>query len=207
MAGSKPFAKYEWQIAWAYLRAKRQDGGISIMTLISFLGITLAVFALIVTLAVRSGFRYEFVKTILGANAHISIYNPSYLSQNGISNRLIKNYDNLIDNMSSLTDINLVAPIVKGQVMATKGSNNLGVEVFGIRSNDLKKVPLIANPKLAIGKINNFNNGVAIGSGIARQLHLIPGDKLKLISPDGLKTAFGTVHLVYKILKWFIFSK
>ena len=206
MVGSKPFAKYEWQIAWAYLRTKRRDGGISIMTLISFIGITLAVFALIVTLAVRSGFRYEFVRTILGANAHISIYNPTYLSLNGISSRLIKNYDNLTNNMTSLANVSLAAPIVKGQVMATKGSNNLGVELFGIRSNDLKKVPLIANPKLAIGKIANFNNGVAIGSGIARQLQLIPGDKLKLISPDGLKTAFGTAPRVQDFEIVYIFE-
>ena len=206
MVGSKPFAKYEWQIAWAYLRTKRRDGGISIMTLISFLGIALAVFALIVTLAVRSGFRYEFVKTILGANAHISIYNPTYLNQDGTSSRLIKNYDKLTKHMTSLTNVILAAPIVKGQVMAASGSNNLGVEVFGIKPNDLNKVPLIANPKLAIGKITNFNEGVAIGSGIARQLQLIPGDKIKIISPDGLKTAFGTTPRVQNFEVIYIFE-
>ena len=93
MTGSKSFAKYEWQLAWAYLRTKRRDGGISIMTLISFFGITLAVFSLIVTLAVRSGFRYEFLQTILGANAHISVYNPVDLSKDSSNNRVIINYD------------------------------------------------------------------------------------------------------------------
>lgn len=204
--GSKPFAKYEWQIAWAYLRTKRRDGGISIMTLISFLGITLAVFALIVTLAVRSGFRHEFVKTILGANAHISIYNPTYLNQDGSSSRLIINYEKLTKDMTFLTEVNLVAPIVKGQVLAASGMNSLGVEVFGIKPNDLNKIPLIANPKVAIGKISNFNKGVAIGSGIARQLLLVPGDKVKIISPGGLKTAFGTTPRVQNFEVVYIFE-
>ncbi|MGA1615045.1 MAG: ABC transporter permease, partial [Lutimaribacter sp.] len=61
-------------IAWRYLRARRAEGGVSVMTWISLLGITLAVFALIATLAVRSGFRAEFVDTILGANAHVTVY-------------------------------------------------------------------------------------------------------------------------------------
>ncbi len=52
-----PFAPFEWMIAWRYLRARRAEGGVSVMTWISLIGITLAVFALIATLAVRAGFR------------------------------------------------------------------------------------------------------------------------------------------------------
>ena len=59
-----PFASYEWKIAWRYLRAKRAEGGVSVMTWISLIGITLAVFALVATLSVRSGFRTEIVDTI-----------------------------------------------------------------------------------------------------------------------------------------------
>ena len=193
MTGSKSFAKYEWQLAWAYLRTKRRDGGISIMTLISFFGITLAVFSLIVTLAVRSGFRYEFLQTILGANAHISVYNPVDLSKDSSNNRVIINYDNLVKNISSLKNVKLAAPIINGQIMVASESNNLGVEVIGIQPDDLKQIPLIANPKLEVGDLSEFNNGVAIGSGIARKLHLLPGDEIKLISPKELNTAIHTV--------------
>ena len=70
----RPLSSYERMIAWRYLRATRAEGGISVMTWISLIGITLAVFALIATLAVRSGFRAEFVDTILGANAHVTVY-------------------------------------------------------------------------------------------------------------------------------------
>ncbi|MFT5968415.1 MAG: lipoprotein-releasing system permease protein, partial [Yoonia sp.] len=78
MAGkTAPFAKFEWMIAWRYIRAKRAEGGVSIMTWISLIGVTLAVFALIATLSVRSGFRAEFVDTILGSNAHVAVYRQS----------------------------------------------------------------------------------------------------------------------------------
>ena len=74
MAGkTAPFAKFEWMIAWRYMRAKRETGGVSIMTWISLIGVTLAVFALIAVLAVRSGFRADFVDTIVGASAHLTV--------------------------------------------------------------------------------------------------------------------------------------
>ena len=89
----KPFNKFEWMIAIRYLRSKRSDGGISAMTWISLIGISLAVFALIATLAVRSGFRTEFVNTILGANAHASIYNSPYINNDGVIVSGFSNYD------------------------------------------------------------------------------------------------------------------
>ena len=54
-----PFSRFEWMIAWRYLRARRAEGGVSVMTWISLIGITLAVFALIATMSVRAGFRAE----------------------------------------------------------------------------------------------------------------------------------------------------
>ena len=206
MTISKPFAKYEWQLAWAYLRAKKRDGGISTMTIISFFGITLAVFALIATLAVRSGFRHEFLKTILGANSHVSIYNPSYISKNGSKSRLIKNYDEMVDSISLIEEVNLVSPVLKSQVMATANDKNLGVQIIGLPPEHLTKISLISNPKIALGDISNFHEGIAIGSGIARELQIMPGDSVKLISPNGLKTAFGTVPKVEVFEVTFIFE-
>ena len=59
MASPAPFSRYEFMIAWRYLRARRAEGGVSVMTWISLIGIALGVMALIATLAVRSGFRAE----------------------------------------------------------------------------------------------------------------------------------------------------
>ena len=188
----KPFNKFEWMIAIRYLRSKRSDGGISAMTWISLIGISLAVFALIATLAVRSGFRTEFVNTILGANAHASIYNSPYINNDGVIVSGFSNYDITTNEISKIKGVLSVSPVVKGQVMANANGQNQGVEVFGSKLSDIKKLPLIATPELSKGSIENFDKGIAIGSGVARSLGLEIGDVITLISPDGVKTAFGT---------------
>ena len=187
-----PFARFEWMIAWRYIRAKRAEGGVSIMTWISLVGITLAVFALIATLAVRSGFRAEFVDTILGANAHVTVYNRLEVSETGASSRTIANYDELAAAVAAVPGVTRVAPLIKGQVMANNPSNNVGVEVFGITLDNLKTIPRIVQPEEARGNIDRFYDGVAIGSGVARELGVTVGDRIKIISPNGVRTAFGT---------------
>ncbi|MEL7212930.1 MAG: lipoprotein-releasing ABC transporter permease subunit [Pseudomonadota bacterium] len=193
MAGkTAPFAPFEWMIAWRYLRAKKAEGGVSTMTWISLIGITLAVFALIATLAVRSGFRAEFVDTILGANAHVTVYNTTVVNEFGVQSRTIDDYEDMAERIRAIPGVTRVAPLVKGQVMANAGQNNSGVQVFGISAEDLNTIPRVANPEEFQGDIARFNEGVAIGSGVARELGLRLGDPIKLISPHGVKTAFGT---------------
>ncbi|OSQ44567.1 lipoprotein-releasing ABC transporter permease subunit [Marivita geojedonensis] len=187
-----PFAPFEWMIAWRYLRARRAEGGVSVMTWISLIGITLAVFALIATLAVRSGFRAEFVDTILGSNAHVTVYYTQQTDEFGRSSRTIADYETLAQAVGSVPGVTRAAPLVKGQVMATANSRNAGVEVFGIALEDLATIPRIADPDNARGELTRFSEGIAIGSGVAREIGVTLGDKVKLISPDGVKTAFGT---------------
>ncbi|NCV11188.1 MAG: FtsX-like permease family protein [Rhodobacteraceae bacterium] len=201
-----PFSKYEFMIAWRYLRSKRTEGGVSTMTWISLIGITLAVFALIATLAVRSGFRTEIVDTVLGANAHVTIYRlPQTTGQNQV-NRSIQNYEQLADILRSVEGVKRAAPLIKGQVMANANSTNAGVEVFGISQGNLMDLRRIVDPETVIGRVDDFANGVAIGSGVARALGVGVGDQIKLISPDGVKTAFGTSPRVKSFPVSFIFS-
>ena len=87
------------------------------MTVISLIGISLAVAAMIIVLAVRAGFRAEFVDTILGANAHISVYENTYDPESGITNRVIADYDQLAQDLAQLPAITRAAPQVRGQVM------------------------------------------------------------------------------------------
>ena len=186
-----PFAAYEWMIALRYLRAKRAEGGVSAMTWISFIGITLAVFALIATMAVRSGFRAEFVDTILGANAHVTVYKAATVNADGQMDRGIYEYEAIAKALRKVPGVQRVAPLVKGQVMASNSGRNAGVQVFGITLDNLLTLPRIARPETYSGDINRFQSGIAIGSGVARELGVIVGDRIKLMSPDGVKTAFG----------------
>lgn len=187
-----PFAPFEWMIAWRYLRARRAEGGVSVMTWISLAGITLAVFALIATLAVRSGFRAEFVDTILGANAHVTIYNLGEVSETGQVDRTIPDYAEMATRVAGVEGVTRVAPLVRGQVMANMRQQNAGVEVYGIALEDLKTIPRIAGSENARGDIDRFDEGIAIGTGVAQTLGAEVGDIIKLISPNGVKTAFGT---------------
>ena len=201
-----PFSKYEFMIAWRYLRSKRTEGGVSTMTWISLIGITLAVFALIATLAVRSGFRTEIVDTVLGANAHVTVYRlPQTTGQNQVD-RSIQNYQQLADILRSADGVLRAAPLIKGQVMANANSTNAGVEVFGISPDNLMDLRRIVDPETVIGRVDDFAKGVAIGSGVARALGVGVGDQIKLISPDGVKTAFGTSPRVKSFSVSFIFS-
>ena len=161
------------------------------MTWISFIGITLAVFALIATMAVRSGFRAEFVDTILGANAHVTVYKAATVNADGQMDRGIYEYETIAKALRKVPGVQRVAPLVKGQVMASNSGRNAGVQVFGITLENLLTLPRIARPETYSGDINRFQSGIAIGSGVARELGVIVGDRIKLMSPDGVKTAFG----------------
>ena len=197
-----PFSRFEWMIAWRYLRAKRAEGGVSVMTWISLIGITLAVFALIATLAVRAGFRAEFVDTILGANAHVTVYSTARQNADGMTISGFAQDSGIEKTLLAVPGVTRAAPLVKGQVMAAGADRNLGAEVFGIALADLKTIRRVGIGADAYGDIEQFDQGIAIGSGIARELGITVGDRLRLISPNGAKTAFGTSPRVnaYKVV-------
>ena len=192
MAQTAPFAKFEWMIAWRYIRAKRAEGGVSVMTWISLIGVTLAVFALIVTLAVRSGFRAEFIDTILGANAHVTVYQRNVIAGTNQFSRTISDYETLAGALRDVEGVTRAAPLVRGQVMANRNNRNAGVDVYGITLDNLRTIPRIAAPREAAGSIDRFEAGIAIGSGVASEIGASVGDRIKLISPNGVRTAMGT---------------
>lgn len=203
---TRPFAAFEWMIAWRYLRARRAEGGVSAMTWISLIGIALAVFALIATLAVRSGFRAEFVDTVLGANAHATISYTAQVGDNGQMSRSIADYTALAERLLQVPGVIDAAPLIKGQVMASHAGRNAGVEVYGISYDDLLDIPRIAHSDRARGDITRFNDGIAIGEGVARELNARIGDRIRVISPEGVQTAFGTSPRINAYEVVYIFS-
>ena len=203
-----PFAPFEFLIAWRYLRARRAEGGVSVMTWISMIGITLGVAALIATLAVRAGFRAEFVDTILGSNAHVTVYSApmEVVEGSGVYSSLMRDYAERAARIAAVPGVTRAAPLVRGQVMASAGSHSNVAEVYGIAEEDLRTIPRVANPETALGSLDQFSEGIAIGSGLARELGVGLGEKLKLISPDGAKTAFGTSPRVSAYTVTYIFT-
>ncbi len=206
MATPAPFSRYEFLIAWRYLLAKRADGGVSVMTWISLIGITLAVAALIITLAVRSGFRDEFVTTILGANAHVTIYNMAVQNEAGQITRTMDDFEARAERLRSVPEVVRAAPLVKGQVMAVHRDENTGLEVFGIAADDLLQIPRINDPETGIGDLANFGSGIALGREAARSLNVAVGDVVRFISPNGVRTAFGTSPRVGEFPVVYVFN-
>ncbi len=206
MATTSPFSRFEFMIAWRYLRARRAEGGVSVMTWISLIGITLAVFALIATLAVRAGFRAEFVDTILGANAHVTVYSAGTADEAGNLVRGFADYEAISGRLLAIPGVVRAAPLIKGQVMATSGEATLGAEVFGMRAGDLATIPRIGIGSGAVGDLATYDTGIAIGSQLARELGLGLGDRVRLISPQGTKTVLGVSPRVNAYTVVYIFT-
>ena len=207
MAGStRPFAAFEFMIAWRYLRARRAEGGVSVMTWISLIGIALGVMALVATLAVRAGFRAEFVDTILGANAHVTVYKPYYENAEGVTTKALVGYDAMAGRLAAVPGVVRAAPMVRGQAMVTFGDRSNVAEVFGLTADNLRAIPRVGGSDQSLGDVGAFDTGIAVGSGIARDLGLMPGDKVKLIQPNGTRTALGTSPRVNVYEVVYIFS-
>lgn len=191
-----PFSGFEFMIAWRYLRARRAEGGVSVMTWISLIGITLAVFALIATMAVRAGFREEFVNTILGANAHVTVYTTGQVDADGQLMRGFPDTGTIDAALAAVPGVVDAAGVVRGQVMVSDGEDNSGAEVYGMRPEDFSAIPAMHEGGDDLGEIADFEQGVALGSGIARELGVTVGDRVRLISPNGVKSALGSTPRV-----------
>lgn len=207
-AYTAPFSRFEFLIAWRYLRARRAEGGVSVMTWISLIGIMLGVAALIITLAVRAGFRAEFVDTILGANSHVTIYDSpkEIVPGSGVYSSLMQDYKAKVAKIRKIPGVTGAIPQIRGQAMVTFNDRSNVGEVIGIALDDLKTLPRIADPKTGLGNIEEFGQGIAMGSEMARELGVGVGDKIRMIQPNGAKTAFGTSPRVNAYTVVYIFN-
>jgi len=184
-------------MAFRYLRARRQEGFISVIAWFSLLGITLGVATLIIVMSVMNGFREELLTRILGLNGHITI--------NGPSEKLFSS-KSLIPKIKPIQGITSITQMIEGQVMVTARGVAQGAVVRAISEKALKNRKIISN-NIQKGDLKNFGttNNLLIGDRLARKLGVTIGDPITLISPKGLITAFGTVPRMktYKIAATF----
>lgn len=179
------FSAFERWVAFRYLRARRQEGFISVTAWFSFLGIALGVAALIIVMSVMNGFRHELLNKIIGMNGHLAIY-----SNTGT----LPDFDPLTDAVKKIPGVTGANPLVEGQAMATAHGNATGVLVHGMTLQDLKERNSITD-NLILGSLQLFDrpNSAIIGKRLAEKLGLILGDKMTLVAPEGTVTAFGTM--------------
>ena len=179
------FSFFEWMMALRYLRARRQEGFISVIAWFSLLGIALGVATLIIVMAVMNGFRQELLTRILGINGHLSVYGQT--SQ-------IRNFDPIAERIAKVDGVRAVIPLIEGQVMVTARGVARGAVVRGIRAEDLKRRKIISD-NIKSGSLDAFRgqSSIVIGQRLAGKMGVNIGDKITLISPKGNATAFGTV--------------
>ncbi len=179
------FSAFERWVAFRYLRARRQEGFISVTAWFSFLGIALGVAALIIVMSVMNGFRHELLSRIIGMNGHLAIYsNMGSLSD----------FNVLTEEIKKLPGITGANPLVEGQAMATAHGNATGVQVHGMNLSDLEVRETIAR-NLVAGQLRLFDrpHSAIVGKRLAEKLGLVLGDKITLVAPEGNATAFGTL--------------
>ncbi|MDE2163532.1 MAG: lipoprotein-releasing ABC transporter permease subunit [Alphaproteobacteria bacterium] len=180
---TRPFAPFEWMLALRYLRAKRAESFISVISAISLVGIALGVATLIIVMAVMNGFRHELLSRVLGLQGHVVVQ--------GIDGNL-PNFDSVADHVRKVAGVTLVAPIVDGQAVASSDSINTPVYVRGMRLRDLKAFTIVSKT-LSPGALAHYSDGdsVIIGARVAQKLRVVPGMSVTLLAPHGNITPFG----------------
>jgi lipoprotein-releasing system permease protein len=180
--------RYEWFIGLRYLKAKRKQTFISIITVISIAGVTLGVMALIVVLAVMNGFEKNLKEKILGTYAHIIVLKAG---QEGLDH-----YEEAAKKVDAVKGVVSAAPFILSQVMLSSASNVSGVVLKGIDPNLVGKVTDLAS-NLKAGSLQDLQKGrdnvagIILGVELAKHLGVSMNDTLQVISPLGNMTPMG----------------
>jgi len=189
-------SKIERTIALRFLKPKKKEGFLKIISLFAFTGIALGVAILIIVMSVMNGFRTELINKILGFNPHI----------------IIKSYDSKIDK-DAINKLESLNEIISRSVFTFNGEGILinkkdikGVLIRSNTLNDIKNVELINNG-IIDGSLENFNTDtISIGKELAISLDLIVGDEVSLMSTSNLQTPFGNLPLQEKFTISSVFS-
>ena len=188
---ARPFGLWERMLAIRYLRARRSQGGVGLISVISFIGITLAVATLIIVMSVMNGFRAELLSRILGFQGHAFV-------SGGVLDG--DERDRAIARLLKVPGVTQAASIIEAQAIAIGPSQITGALVRGITPGDLRATPLVAG-NISKGDLTAFGVGdyggdvIILGERLAQMLGVAPGDTISLISPSGGATAFGGTPL------------
>jgi lipoprotein-releasing system permease protein len=180
---------FETFFSLRYLKAKRKQGFISVITGISILGIMIGVMALIVVLAVMNGFREDLLKKILGVNSHLLIL--SY--KGGITET-----EAVMDKALEVEGVLSATPFIYSQVMIKHGGNIAGALLRGLDPATAGKV-LDIDSMIKQGSLNLLKRskaepqGIILGSELSKRIGALPGDTVTLVSPIGKLTPLGRV--------------
>ncbi len=182
---------FEWFVSRRYLRAKRKQKFVSLISLISVVGVAVGVLALIVVLAVYTGFTEGLRDQIIGINAHI-------LVQRYGGN--IDDPEELVRRVETISGVAAAAPYIYGQALITSNHNSTGVVLRGIDPGSAERVINIGKD-MKTGRLKNLDRtkgrpGIVLGRELARQLDVGRGSRIRLISPNGPLSPMGILPMI-----------
>ena len=172
----------EKEITLRFLKARKNDGFLNVISIFSFIGISLGVAVLIIVMSVMNGFRTELINKIVGFNSHLTI----------------KSYDQLIDKSKiESNDLKLISQYAlfsnSGEAIILKNETSKGIVLRGYQSDDFSKLEIIKNKNFKGNKINLEKNNIAIGNELSFSLNLKIGDEITILSPSGVQTIIGSM--------------
>ncbi len=199
---------YETFIGFRYLKARKRTTFISVITLISILGVTLGVATLTIVLSVMNGFQEELVNKVIGANSHAILF------RYGVK---FDDHEKVRRQILSVRGVKSVAPLVLSEVMISAGNRMVGIGMKGV---DLRRqTHLIPLQRAHVGRRASLQRlarphlgelpGIAIGKSLADKLHVTYGDVVNLISPIslfGLTYRAQATHRTFKVTYIFSFG-
>ena len=185
----------EKEITLRFLKARKNDGFLNVISIFSFIGISLGVAVLIIVMSVMNGFRTELINKIVGFNSHLTI----------------KSYDQLIDkskiesnDLKSISQYALFSN--SGEAIILKNETSKGIVLRGYQSDDFSKLEIIKNKNFKGNKINLEKNNISIGNELSFSLNLKIGDEITILSPSGVQTIIGSMPKQKKFIVTSIFN-
>jgi len=189
-------SKVEKVVAFRYLKPKKKEGFLKVISIFSFTGITLGVAILIIVMSVMNGFRTELINKILGFNPHIIVKPYDIEIKKDYMEKLLKLND----------DITRTSLTFNGQGILISKQNTTGIMIRSYLGNDIDKIELINNG-IIDGNLKDFNkNTISIGKELAISLDLVVGDRIVLMSTANIQTPFGNIPIQEKYQISSVFS-
>jgi lipoprotein-releasing system permease protein len=180
------FMKFELFVAIRYLKAKRKQAVISLITLISAIGVAAGVAALIIALAVNGGFRADLTKKLLGAQPHVSV--ASKERSQGITE-----YMSIVRKVEEVPGVAVAAPSLYQTVLVSGPASSKGVNMKGIIPEMETRWSALSN-NMVEGTLNDFQGDkVIIGKELAKTLGTAKGDRIRIIGVETRITPLGEV--------------
>ena len=173
-------SQLEKEITFRYLKTRKKDGFLNIITIFSFIGISLGVAVLIIVMSVMNGFRSELINKIVGFNAHVTV----------------KPYENAID-IKKLNNKNL--KIISNELVFSNSGEAIvinkdytkGLLLRGYKRDDFSKLEIVKQNSFIGNPDDLYENNISIGKELSFDLNLNLGDKIMIMSPSGIQTIVG----------------